>query len=64
MFNNLKGKCLLLFVSAAPLNALAHAGHDHQSQWSSLIHLLWLAPVAIAAYMAISFFKKKQENKL
>jgi len=63
MFNNLKGKCALLIASAAPLNALAHAGHDHQSQWSSLIHLLWLAPVVIAGYMAVNFLKNKKENK-
>jgi len=33
---------ILLSIS---FNTFAHVGHDHQSSYSSLIHLLWLAPV-------------------
>lgn len=33
---------LTLFI-ASPL--LAHAGHDHHSPMSNLVHFLWLAPV-------------------
>ena len=65
MFTNLKGKFLLLLTSAIPLSAMAHTGHDHQSQWAFLIHLLWLAPAIFTAYMTINFFKnkKRQNNK-
>jgi len=64
MLNNLKEKCVLFLICATPLCAVAHTGHDHQSQWAFLIHLLWLAPVIIATYIAVNFFKnKKQSNK-
>ncbi|MEI6897898.1 MAG: hypothetical protein V5786_10535 [Psychromonas sp.] len=64
MFNKLKEKCMLLAISATPLSAFAHTGHDHQSNWSFLIHLLWLAPLVFATYIAINAFKnKKNTNK-
>lgn len=36
--------------------AMAHSGHDHSSPWAALIHLAWLAPIAIAAWLV---FKKR-----
>lgn len=61
MFNKLKEKGMLLFISAAPLSAFAHTGHDHQSSLAFLAHALWLAPAVIAAYLAIQHFKNKAE---
>lgn len=44
-FNRLVGM-LTLFISAP---SLAHSGHDHSAADAGLIHLLWLAPIIIAA---------------
>lgn len=62
MFNNIKGKCALLLISVTPFSAFAHTGHDHQSQWAFLIHLLWLAPIVFVAYMAINLLKNKKSK--
>jgi len=43
---------LVLSTSLFSQVALSHAGHDHSAPDASLIHLLWLAPVAIAAGLA------------
>ena len=47
-------------ISVTALSLMAHTGHDHQSQWAFLIHLLWLAPVILAGYMAVNFLKNKK----
>ncbi len=62
MLNNLKEKCVLFLIIATPLSVVAHTGHDHQSPWAFLIHLLWLAPVIVAAYMSIHFFKNRNKK--
>lgn len=62
MMSKIKGKLMLLALTALPLNAMAHAGHDHQSQWAMLVHLLWLAPAGLAIYLAVSFFNKRKSN--
>jgi len=39
--------------------SFAHAGHDHTSILTSLIHLLWLAPALIALVVLYSKLLKK-----
>lgn len=62
IFTKTKEKCLLLFMSMMPITAIAHPGHDHQSQWANLIHLLWIAPAIVAAYFLIKGCKNKTLN--
>ncbi len=63
MLSYLKQVCLTLLISTTPLSVMAHSGHDHQSQWAFLIHLLWLAPVIFAGYIAVNFVKNKQQAR-
>ena len=60
MFKNIKQKCALIFLSATPLSVFAHAGHDHQSNLSFLVHAIWLAPIILVAYIAINILKNKK----
>lgn len=60
MFKKFKGNCLLLLTSFTSLSAFAHPGHDNQSSLAFFVHLVWLAPVIFAAYIAINFFKNKK----
>jgi|GEM_PF-1680398 len=39
--------------------AWSHGGHDHSASDAGLIHLLWLAPVIIAAAIAYHHFSRK-----
>jgi len=39
--------------------SFAHAGHDHTTMLSSLVHLLWLAPALIALVVLYSKLLKK-----
>ncbi len=48
--------CLTLLVSA---QSFAHAGHDHTTMLSSLVHLFWLAPALIALVALYSKLLKK-----
>lgn len=47
----------------------AHAGHDHSSMSSNVIHLLWLLPAVIAVALCIlrvkkhSFFNRTNNKK-
>lgn len=63
MFKKLIKKSTLLALSAAPISAFAHTGHDHQSTMSFVIHAIWLAPVAIAAYLIVNVLRKRNEAK-
>ncbi|MCL1094670.1 hypothetical protein [Shewanella kaireitica] len=38
-------------------SALAHPGHDHSAESSNLIHLLWAAPVVVAAVLAYKLLR-------
>jgi len=62
MFNKIKEKCLMLMISIMPISAFAHPGHDHQSQWANMVHLLWITPAIIAAYFLLKAFKNKKVN--
>lgn len=44
-----------------PSLLLAHPGHDHQSAWSPLMHLLWVLPVVL---VAVSLSSAKLRSKL
>lgn len=52
---------LLTFVAAISLPAMAHSGHDHSAADAGLIHLLWLAPIIIAA--GVLAFKELTSSK-
>ena len=60
MFKNLKQKCALVFLSTKPLSVFAHAGHDHHSNWSFLVHAIWLAPIILVAYIVMNVLKNKK----
>lgn len=45
-----------LLVSAS---SFAHVGHDHNSSFANLIHLLWLTPALIALAVLYSKLLKK-----
>jgi len=42
-----------LIALAVSTPSLAHSGHDHSAADAGLIHLLWLAPVIIAACILV-----------
>jgi len=48
---------LLLTIS---FDIFAHDGHDHQSIYASLVHLLWLAPI----FAGLSFLYSRILNQL
>ncbi|MBU2893271.1 hypothetical protein KO495_08010 [Colwellia sp. D2M02] len=50
---------VLIFLSSATV--LAHSGHDHNAANSTLIHLLWLAPVIVV--MAAMSYRKIKATK-
>ncbi|MCL1138853.1 hypothetical protein [Shewanella pneumatophori] len=50
-------------ASAAYVNstvAMAHPGHDHSAESANLIHILWAAPIVIAAVLVVKLLKAKQ----
>ncbi|QUM83037.1 MULTISPECIES: hypothetical protein [unclassified Moritella] len=51
----------LTLTLASPM-VLAHAGHDHSDPLSGLIHLLWIAPVVLAAGYAV--FAIRRANRI
>lgn len=53
---------ILLVGLVFSTQSLAHSGHDHTSPMASLIHLLWFAPMVIAAVMYFSMRKKNNVN--
>ena len=56
-----KIKFFTLFVTlVASFGALSHTGHDHNSPWSGLVHLLWLSPIFVAA--AVYFIKERKHQ--
>ena len=52
---------LLLLVS---LPNVAHDGHDHSLPMAGLIHLLWIAPMLIAAIFLSKKLMKTQVKNL
>jgi len=51
---------LTLFVITISFDTFAHDGHDHQSIYASLVHLLWLAPI----FVGLSFLYSRILNQL
>lgn len=45
-----------LFISTS---VFAHSGHDHTSAMSGLIHLIWIAPLTVAAVLFATYLKKR-----
>jgi hypothetical protein len=41
----------LMFIS---LPSFGHAGHDHSDPMASLIHLAWIAPLFIVAFLVVN----------
>lgn len=54
---------LLLAVSACTFSQIAwsHPGHNHADANASMIHLLWLAPIVLAA--GIAYYRVNQKRK-
>ncbi|NRA62789.1 MAG: hypothetical protein HRU25_18215 [Psychrobium sp.] len=50
-------------LATASSVTFAHSGHDHSAPESNLIHLLWLAPIAIAAIYGAYRIKQNKSNK-
>ncbi len=59
----LKRFTLGVLLAAASSATFAHSGHDHSAPESSIIHLLWLAPIAIAAIYGAYRIKKNNSIK-
>ncbi len=50
------------FIATLPFLAsiaAAHPGHDHSSWTAPLLHALWIAPIAVAAFLAVRVVFKK-----
>jgi len=56
---------LTLFVLTISFDIFAHDGHDHDSIYASLVHLLWLAPIFVGLIFLYSRILKQlyQINK-
>ena len=53
-------KFILFFMSLlVSTNALSHTGHDHNNAMSGLIHIIWIAPLAVAAVLLGAYLKKR-----
>ncbi len=53
-------KFILFFMSLfISVNAFAHAGHDHNSAMSGLMHLIWIAPLAVTSVLFVTHIKKR-----
>lgn len=55
----IKTLVIFIFISCFSSIAFAHAGHDHNSPFALLSHLLWIAPVMILAAVIYSKNLKK-----
>lgn len=44
-------------------SVLAHPGHDHSAESSNLIHLLWAAPILLAAVLSYKLVKHTLAKK-
>jgi len=53
---------VLTLTLASPM-VLAHSGHDHSDPLSGLIHLLWIAPVVLAAGYAAFVIRRANRIK-
>jgi len=55
---------ILIFslLSLLTSSVWAHPGHDHQSVFATLVHLLWVLPVLVAIGVAIYLTRKDAEN--
>lgn len=49
----------LILLTLISSSAMAHPGHDHDAASSDLLHLLWLAPVALAVIAAVVIIRKR-----
>ncbi len=49
---------ILLTGLVLSMQSFAHEGHDHSDPMSSLIHLLWLAPLIIVAGLLVAYVKR------
>ena len=54
---------IMSLAAMLPTYALAHPGHDHSADSANLIHLLWAAPVLVAAVVAYKLLKSTMAKK-
>lgn len=52
----------LTLTLASPM-VLAHSGHDHSDPLAGLIHLLWIAPVVLAAGYGAFVIRRANRTK-
>ena len=51
---------LILFIGLLlSANSFAHAGHDHGDPMAGLIHIVWVAPLAISAVFLFLYVKQR-----
>lgn len=55
--------CLFVLFSLTAAAAWAHPGHDHNSVFATLVHLLWVLPVIAAIAVGVYFTKKDTEEE-
>jgi len=53
---------LITLLSLVATSAWAHPGHDHNSVFATLVHLLWVLPILAAVGVAFYFSKKDTEK--
>ena len=62
----MKNFLVLVVTLIISLNTLAHEGHDHSYPLSGLIHLLWISPLFVGAYLTFRVLmntdNKEQES--
>lgn len=63
MFKLVKNSCKSVLLAGLSFSAYAHPGHDHSANSAFYIHLLWLAPIALAAYVIMNHLKNKKAKK-
>jgi len=56
---------ILIFtlLSLLTTSVWAHPGHDHQSVFATLVHLLWVLPVIVAIGVAFYLTRKDAEKE-
>lgn len=54
---------IFTLLSLLTTSAWAHPGHDHQSVFATLVHLLWVLPVIVAIGVAFYLTRKDAEKE-
>lgn len=53
-------KVFILFIAVfTSVTSFAHSGHDHNLSSSTVIHMLWISPLAVAALLLAKYVKRR-----